>query len=485
MIGQDNNKVSGLQSNKSFFNSVVTIVGGTAGAQLLAVLAAPVLTRLYNPDAFGVLAVFVGLLGVLSVLASLRFELAIPQVESEEEAANLVILSLLLVLLIGLLVSLSVWLWGDPLVERLQVHQLRSYLWLLPVGLVLTGIYQVFYYWAVRCRAFTAVARTKVQQSLVMLVVQITAHKIGVLALLGGYALGQGAGSLHLVMRAGPAAILRNASWLSLGVMAYRFRRYPLFSTWSGLLNSAGAQLPALLLAYLFSPAAAGLYALAQRVIGMPISVIGTAVANVFLPSAADAHREGELAPLVGRLHYVLANIAMPPTFILALCGPQLFALVFGEPWREAGELTRWLTPMLYMTFVTAPMSSLFGIMDRQAEGLLFQALLFLIRALGLIVGALILHSLWWAVLLFSLGSSLSYLGFLAWIILRSGNSLKVLVHVVFRAFFISIVMMVPLAVGLYLFADSFFWLACLGITCLLVGAYYFRLLRTVKWGVK
>ena len=60
--------------------------------------AAPILTRLYDPDDFGLLAVYSGILALVLVVASVRYELAIPLPEDEEEAANIAVLSLLIVL---------------------------------------------------------------------------------------------------------------------------------------------------------------------------------------------------------------------------------------------------------------------------------------------------------------------------------------------------------------------------------------------------
>src|SRR5690606_42020419 len=53
----------------SFARGVSVLVGGTAGAQMILVLAAPLLTRLYSPEDFGVLAVYVGLLAIAAVVS--------------------------------------------------------------------------------------------------------------------------------------------------------------------------------------------------------------------------------------------------------------------------------------------------------------------------------------------------------------------------------------------------------------------------------
>src|SRR5256885_405341 len=79
----------------AFARSVLTLASGTAAAQALLALSLPVLTRLYTPADYGALAVFSSTITVLLVLASLRFELAIPLPESDEDAASLLALSFL------------------------------------------------------------------------------------------------------------------------------------------------------------------------------------------------------------------------------------------------------------------------------------------------------------------------------------------------------------------------------------------------------
>jgi O-antigen/teichoic acid export membrane protein len=76
---------------------VSVLVGGTAGAQLITVLAAPLLTRLYSPEDFGLVAVCASLLALIGVISSRRYELAIPLPDDDVEEANVAMLSLLLV----------------------------------------------------------------------------------------------------------------------------------------------------------------------------------------------------------------------------------------------------------------------------------------------------------------------------------------------------------------------------------------------------
>jgi len=317
MISRAKNQLRRLLPKNAFARGVTILVGGTASAQILLVLAAPILTRLYTPEDFGLLAVYASLLALIGVVSSLRYELAIPLPEDEVEAANVAVLCLILVGLSTLLTGVLVWVLGSTVAEALGVPALANYLWLLPVGVLLSGAYSVFNYWAVRTKRFTAIAGTKLRQALATLVIQLAAFKLGGIALLFGQVAGQGVGTTRLGRSALTSAGFRQVSWRGIMKAAGRYRRFPIFSTWAGFANTAGTQLPPLMFAALFSPAAAGLYILAHRVLTLPMSLVGQAIGQVFFANAAEAHRTGKLGTLVEQLYAKLAHIGLPPALIL------------------------------------------------------------------------------------------------------------------------------------------------------------------------
>ena len=176
--------------NNPFVRGVTVLVGGTAGAQLLTVLAAPLLTRLYSPEDFGMLAVYASLLALISIISSLRYELAIPLPEDDAEAANIAVLSLILVGLSTLLAGFMMLLASQPLANVLGLPGLARYLWLLPIGVLFGGTYTIFNYWSVRTKRFTTIASTKLRQAVAMIALQLTAFKLGDIALLYGHVVG-------------------------------------------------------------------------------------------------------------------------------------------------------------------------------------------------------------------------------------------------------------------------------------------------------
>jgi O-antigen/teichoic acid export membrane protein len=465
--------------NNRFARSVSVLVGGTVGAQLIMVLAAPVLTRLYPPQDFGLLAVFAALLSLGAVVASLRYEVAIPLPHDQKEAAALLVLSLSALVAFVALVAIPVLLYRDELARLLNTPRLADYLYLVPLGILVAGAYNVLNYWAIRMQAFTPLAKTRLSQSLVAACIQLGGAPLGPLALLLGHVAGQASGlfslGVRLVYRRWPEA--GSAGWSDVVVVAKRYRKFPLFSTWGALFNTAGSQLPPILFAALFGPAIAGVYALANRVLSMPMQILGQAIANVFLSSAAGAHREGRLAVLVADIHRKLADIGMPPMLLLLIAGPEIFRQVFGPQWREAGVFAQWMAPWLYLVFIASPLTSLFEVLDRQATGMIFQCALLVVRVAAIGAGAAI-GDVMSAVALFALGSAACWLVNLAWIVRASGNGWKQIWHPSVGALGWSVALASPVVLSATWHPAGTFLVVALVAAAALIAARYTYLMK-------
>ncbi|MBK5940059.1 oligosaccharide flippase family protein [Halochromatium roseum] len=464
-----------LLPKNAFARGVSVLVGGTAGAQLLTVLAAPLLTRLYSPEDFGLLAVYASLLALIGVISSLRYELAIPLPEDDGEAANVAVLSLILVGISALLSGLLVWQLGPAIADMLGVPALAGYFWLLPVGVLLGGAYTVFNYWSVRTKRFSTIAGTRLRQALATVAIQLAAFKLGGIALLYAQVAGQSVGTTSLGRPALASAGFRQVSWRGIVKAAGRYRRFPIFTTWAGLFNTGGTQLPPVMIAAFFTAAGAGLYALAHRVLTLPLTLFGSALQSVFLSSAAEAYRNNQLAGKVRRLLNILTQIAVPPALILALTAPDLFALVFGEEWREAGVMAQWMTPWLVMQFCTGPLTIINAVAEKQHLGLIMQVQLFVVRVAMILLGAYY-GDLLLTIVLFSVGSAVSYFVFL-WVVLAiAGLPIKIFLGSLGKALVISLAIVTPILLFPEFMNDGSLALGVVSALALLIGMRFFAL---------
>ena len=124
-----NNWLQRFKPKSAFARGVGVLVGGTAGAQLISVLAAPLLTRLYSPEAFGILAAFSAILALCLVAAAGRYELAIPIPEKEDDAANLAALSVFIAIVFTVFASIFLIFFREKIAGVLNVPQLAELLW--------------------------------------------------------------------------------------------------------------------------------------------------------------------------------------------------------------------------------------------------------------------------------------------------------------------------------------------------------------------
>lgn len=460
--------------------SVTVLVGGTAGAQILLVLAAPLLTRLYSPESFGLLAVYASFLALIGVVSSLRYELSIPLPEDDVEAANIAVLCLMLVGISTLCTGALIFFFGSPIAELLDLPILEDYFWLMPIGVLLSGVFQVFIYWGIRTKRFSTIASTRLRQTITTLVIQLTAFKLGGIALLFGQVGGQGIGTNSLAGPALKTEAFKKISAEGIKAAVIRYRRFPLFLTWDGLLNTAGTQLPPVLFAALFGPIAAGLYSFASRVLSLPASLLGDAVGQVFFGNAADAYRTGQHGPLVSQLRSKLIKIGMPPTLILILLAPEMFAFSFGNDWRQAGEFARWMAPWLFFGFVYSPLSTLFAVIERQKQVLIIQIILLATRIIAIGLGAWIGDALS-AIMFFSCASAVCYMVAIFWLAYMVGNSIKLVFQHLITAGVISSIISTPIIISTHLSNTHSNALAFgLLFSSIFLGGYYWRLLRQV-----
>lgn len=463
-----------------FARGVSVLVGGTAGAQLLMILASPFLTRLYSPEDFGVLAVYVGLLSLFTVISSLRYELAIPLPESDLDAAHITLLSFFLVIVVTIISTILVIVAGKEVANLLGTPKLADYFWLLPLGVFLIGSYQVFNYWAIRTKSFTVIARTKIRQTLATVFVQLVGFKLGGIALLFGQATGQGAGTVTLAKSALKRQEFKNWTLHNLVVVAKRYKRFPLISTFGGLINVIGTQLMPFFLASFFYASSAGLYSLANRVLAIPGALIGTAIGNVFFSDAAIAFKQGALSALYQKIYIKLVIIACPIIVFLVSCAPTAFIIVFGEEWEEAGVYAQLMAVWIGLNFIGSPLSILFDVCEKQKEGVTFQFLLLFFRFISIFIGYK-LDSALLVVFLYSVASSIIWFGFLVWSARMCNTDLLFILSNLIKYLLLSLLPILPTILMHILIVTIQVKILLITISMLFVLVYYFCCLRSVK----
>lgn len=452
----------------SFARGVAVLSSGTGGAQLLLLLAAPVLTRLYSPEDFGVLAVFVSILSILGVIASLRYELAIPIAEDDQTALNVVALCLLITIGMAFFTGILVWLAGDWFAEKLNVAEVSTYFWLLPIGVFLIGIYQTFNYWATREKAFGRISKTKLTQSVSSLLVQFSFFKLGPLGLIAGYITGQVFGAGRLAKSAFDSADRRSFSFHRIKSAASRYRRFPQISSWDALLNVGSLHIFTFALASLFGAYSLGLIALANRVVHLPITFMSTSIAQVTYANLA-LMTSNEKKIFVSQLNLLLSYAISPLTILLIFYGENIFTVIFGDEWKIAGSYVGWIAVWTHFQFISSPVSNIFLVLEEQGKLLLFQLSLFFSRFFAILMCFLFEASVIEVVVSYSMISAFTYFLLMLWIYSAIGESLMRITQTFIPLLFI-VLMLAP-----FYFEFSWYMTLVFSPLLLILFLFYFK----------
>ncbi len=452
-----------MRASESFFGKVTLLAGGTIAGHVILFCVYPLLTRLYTPTDFGVLGVYAAVLSVLTQLAAWRFNAAILVPKHDLAALNLLVLCLVAVVTTTTFTAVVIWQFGTDIAQWLDTPELTTYLWFLPLGLLGSGGYTSLNAWAARMSAYGLIAKTRISQSCLQVVLQVGVGIFGngALGLMLGDAAGRagGAGILAALVTKRNQQLQKQVSLSRMMAVARRYRHLPLFSTWSTLLNEVGAHLPSLLLVVAFGTAVAGWFNLALLLLLAPVHVLSQSIAQVYLTDAGEAHRKGQLGEYTSLIFRRLVGAAAGATLLLIVIAPSLFAVLFGDAWTESGHYARWLAPYVFITFVTAHLPSAAIILGLQRAQLTFEILYFVCRVGALILGVYFADPFLTVVLYASL-SLLGLAGYAGWLFQRANCSARSLLMSVGREFVLAAVLVSPVLIGQMLFGNHGLWVS-------------------------
>jgi O-antigen/teichoic acid export membrane protein len=340
--------LSAALGRRPFLKNVSIMLTGAAGGQAMSVALAPVLTRLYSPQQFGVLSVYTAILAIFVVLGSLRYELTLPLASGDDDAVNLMAVCGCVLLATTCALSAVAFalpqaaiqaLWPTPIdFDRIDLYRA-----LLVTGFFCLGGYYIALYMATRHGAFRAIAQTRISQGMVGPLTQIGlgTTSLGAPGLVIGSILGQSAGTFGLLWKVGKGQRLRlrGISLAKMRALAWRYRHFPLIASWAALIDAAGGnQLLFLLVSWEYSARIAGFIFLAERVVARPLALVATSILQVFVGEAGRTV-SSDPAKLRARFYQVTSRQFMLSAAWIALANVgaiAFFPAVFGREWADA-----------------------------------------------------------------------------------------------------------------------------------------------------
>ena len=377
-----------------FLRNVGTLMSGTAIAQAIPVLASPILSRLYTPDDFGILALFMAISIVISVIATGRYELAIMLPEEKRDASNILALAVILTFFTSIITLVLVLVLKDYVANFFDDPGIKNWLYFIPVVVLFTGLYNTFNYWSTRHKTFKRNAASRISQSTVMVGTNLGMGfaKYGAAGLVAGYIAGQIVAATVLAWKT-----LKNYSELSRDISrhlilanAKKYRNFLRINTPHAFIGSLQDHGIVYVIMAFFNKAILGSYSFAFRLVTAPASLIGSSIYQVFYQKATAALQEGQdIQAMVLRIYRNLFVIGLPIFAILFFFGPPIFSFVFGEQWVMAGEIAQIIAPWLFLNFIATPVSCITVIMNKQWQGMMLSIADLFLKVIAIVIGGI------------------------------------------------------------------------------------------------
>ena len=411
-------KITSLLKSSAIRN-FAKLLSANVVAQVIGLLIYPILTRMYAPEDFGLLNLFLSIGNVLVVLALADYYYSIVLPKDDRHAAALVHTSFFLLLSTTALVALSIF-FARPISMIFKSPDLARYYWMLPIYVCVMGAWNILNYWFVRQKQFGRISAYQISQSVLSAGAKITLGSARVLQ----------AGMIYSVVVAPAISLISSLvsapkkhllplfdiSFSDVREQSKVYRNFPLFVLPRSFINVLAGQLPVLLLTPFFGAKFVGLLSMAVLLGFTPIGTISRAIYQVLYQDTTQRVHAGQT---IGAIYWRFVGfstlIVLPVFGVLLVVLPDLTEWLLGSDWRVVGEYIRWMLPWLYLSLIVGSTCYLSDVFMQQKTGLLFEILLAICRVAGLGLGIYSGNFLV-AIIGYSIGTALAVLAQFVWL---------------------------------------------------------------------
>jgi len=372
-----------LKPKSEFSRNVLTLMTGTTIAQAIPIGISPILTRLYTPEDFGLLTLFVAITSIFGSIANARYELAIMLPKKDEDAINIFALGFIITSVISLMLLVLVFVFHNYFVTVLNNEKIGAWLYFVSIAVFFTGIFNILNYFNNRKKYYRGIAKATIFKSVITAVIQLSVGflKGGVGGLISGQLISQMFANIRLLKSIrNDEVLLSKISKVKIIALAKKYKDFPKFTLWAGLANTLSVHLTNILISLLYSVTTLGFYSLVQRLLGMPSALIGGSIGHVFFQEATkEKQLTGSTKKSFNATLKKLLIIGLPSFAILYFIVEELFAFAFGEEWRVAGVYAEKTIPLFFISFVVRPLTITNQINLKNKLGMQWQFGLFLL----------------------------------------------------------------------------------------------------------
>ncbi len=387
--------------------AALSLVTGSGAAQLVGFAGYLFIARIYSAAAFGGYAMWLAGVSVISVGVTAALETSLVNDESAERRRQTTTTILVIALLLSAIIFLFLTAFQTFAPNTAYKFGINSPASTCIGGCLLAGC-TVMQTWGSTSGRFGLLAWLRVVQVLFIVGIPLILASIGYVstdALVLGHAFG-----LFLAVSCWLYAFAPSPVDF-VGLRSYRAfwfqrRRTVGFVLPAVIVSVGGASLPVLILGSRFGAESAGHISMAQRVLGLPLSVVGVPVRDIFRRQASISYlNKGHFAHEFGWSAVVLSVFSIFMIVVLLIGGGDLVAYVFGSQWLATGHIVLTLLPAYAIGLVASPLSTTVYIARREDVDLKWQVALLMVTLLTLLACDPLSRALW----CYSIGYSIMY----------------------------------------------------------------------------
>lgn len=372
-------------------------------------LAMPVLTRLYTPEEFGAYSVFISVISIVGTVSSLKYDQAIMLPKSNNNALSLLTLSLLIIAAVCLLATIIIYIFSDLVTNYFNDYEYLVYL--IPIGVLFVGIIQAFIAYSSRNCFYKRIAGARISYSFSIVSLQMASkwllnlNGLVVARLIADFLTASILINKHITSGTlNFASISKKRIFLN----AKKYINFPKYQSISVFFNAISQNMPVFLLGLFYSPAIAGLYALAERILRAPVGLIGSSTKEVYYQTASQRHINGEdILALYIKTTVGLAKLIVVPFILIMAFGDTIFELLFGAEWTASGYISQIMIIWIFFLFINSPTMATFNILHKQKAALILEIASVLLRFASIYAGYLLFESYYASISLYVASSVL------------------------------------------------------------------------------
>jgi O-antigen/teichoic acid export membrane protein len=380
-----------LKLKSEFSKNVLTLMTGTTVAQAIPIAISPILTRIYTPEDFGIFALYIGIVSLLSVFATGRYELAIMLPKKDRDAFNVFILAIFISIVFSVILLLAILVFHTKIVELLNNKEIEPWLYIIPLSVLLSGLYQSVHYWINRNKEYKLMSSSIILQSSSNATFNTSFGFLGLssVGLILTNIITKFIALFYVVVKQKKLFLnIKYISFTQSKILSLKYKQFPLHTLPQNFIYQGSLQLPIFFIQQAFSVTVLGAFSLAYRVLVTPLSIIGNSLGEVYYQKASQMYLEDKVAlyQYTKNMFFKLFLVSVSVGGLVVWFLPSIFSFVFGQTWVVAGEISQYLMIYLIVDFALTPFSKIYLISNNNIFYLKWEIVRFLLLLLFFIV---------------------------------------------------------------------------------------------------